>query len=878
MSLHEALRRRGYGFRQHLEEAGWTARKLTVVDLDDAQREALKRDGVEGLKKALDAQGLWSFPALDIDAPIPRRGDVLLAEGGEPTATVVAAGSLRETAQAFVETVAERSNVRLPLLADTEADPNLLATGHIVVFGGAHENRLAKDLALRYQTFFADAVVPGEGGWVVTTHLGLDGSGHAVMQVATSDARRDEALACLREAVSGDANQVLLRHTHQVSPGQEMREHLPTWEAFASRLPRRLPRFEGQSTEAPQELVPLSELIAKGLDSGGPDVNLYNAAPIDIAVGCGRYYQLSGDARGLQLFRELLFRLADYYLKTPEGASYPSDLDFRIGHLVLYYSRLEHDPVFSDEDRLILANLLLSCVRSAYEYTRKMWPIEPNAPTRHNHETFAARSLMFAAEYFGRYGVKDVADWREHADAIFSGGIWNRFKQKENANTYEQTAFEHAASYSAFTGRRLDLFGEGCLRQAAMRQVTATDNFFRPVDYGDTNLSMRNGVTDMLAILASCQQEDPTLVWYVSEMFRREHHYLSSPIHGIPGIRSACGEADTPSTRVWEQAPLDPRFREAYCGGFPEAFAFDKLAFRTGWEDDDHYLLFEGVGNRSISHSHNDVNGIVRLNHLGRHWVVSNGYGRRAGVTNINTSFNTRVRGPEDHNMLVLKHEGQVSEDLPPCSGLLQKGQSGDLAYATGVLVDYAGTDWFRTLLVMAGRFVLVVDRVHVRQSGLEAGHIEWNCPGSAVSGEAGYRLDQQGVFMDVSSASGWAPEQGVTDQSADWQRTIESGAYPYASFPLTKLMFRMPGLEAGRSACLATLLAVTRAPGPAYQVAEPEPGVVRVKTTTDPFPDLRVDNQDLSVRADGSELEVRFSEVPEVPESLRAWSANREK
>ena len=876
MSLHEMLQQRGYGFRQHLEEEGWTARKLTVVDLDEAQRAALEAEGAKGLKKALDVQGLWSFPALDIAAPLPRTRDVLLADGGEPAATVVPGDADRETAQAFVDAVAERLGVRLPLLADTEAGPDLLGTGHVIVFGGAHENRLAMDLALRYQTFFADAVVPGEGGWVATTHLGLDGSGHAVAQVAASEACRKEALAFLLEALSGDANQVVLRHMHRVSPGSDMREHFPGWERFASGLPRRLPRFEGRSVEAPQELVALSELIAKGLDSGGPEVNLYNAAPIDTAVACARYYQLSGDVRGLQLFRELLFRLVDYYLKTPEGASYPSDLDFRIGHLVLYYSRLEHDPAFSDDDRLILANLLLSCVRSAYEYTRKVWPIKPNATTRHNHETFPARSLMFAAEYFGRYGVKDVADWREHADAIFSGGIWSRFKQKENANTYEQTAFEHAASYSAFTGRRLDLFGKGCLRQAAMRQVTATDNFFRPVDYGDTNLSMRNGVTDMLAILASSQQEDPTLVWYVSEMFKREHHYLSSPIHGMPGIRSACGETDTPSTRVWEHAPLDPRFHVENCVGFPEDLAFDKLAFRTGWGDDDHYLLFEGVGNRRISHSHNDVNGIVRLNHLGRHWVVSNGYGRRAGVTNINTSFNTRVRGPEDHNMLVLKREGQVSEDLPPCSGLLQRGQSGDLAYATGVLVDYGGTDWFRTLLVLADRFVLVIDRVHVVRPGLEAAHIEWNCPGSAVSGEAGYRLDQQGVFMDVSSASGWAPEQGVTDQSADWQRTIESGAYPYASFPLTKLMFRMPDTAAGCSACLATLLAVTRAPGPAYHVAEPGPGVVRVKTTTDPFPDLRVDNQDLSVRADGSELEVRFSELPEVPGSLRAWSAGQ--
>ena len=82
MSLYETLRQRGYCFRQHLEEEGWTVRKLSVVDLDDAQRTALEEGGVEALKQVLDGQGLWSFPAVDIDAPLPRQRDVLLAQGG----------------------------------------------------------------------------------------------------------------------------------------------------------------------------------------------------------------------------------------------------------------------------------------------------------------------------------------------------------------------------------------------------------------------------------------------------------------------------------------------------------------------------------------------------------------------------------------------------------------------------------------------------------------------------------------------------------------------------------------------------------------------------------------------------------------------------
>src|SRR5690606_19624342 len=101
---------------------------------------------------------------------------------------------------------------------------------------------------------------------------------------------------------------------------------------------------------------------------------------------------------------------------------------------------------------------------------------------------------------------------------------------------------------------------------------------------------------------------------------------------------------------------------------------FDKLAFRTGWKEDDQYLLYEGLGNKSVSHSHLEINGIVRLNHLGRHWLVSNGYGRRRGLKNVSQSFSTRVRGPFDHNMLVFHQDDAVIDQMPFCSQMVQRG------------------------------------------------------------------------------------------------------------------------------------------------------------------------------------------------------------
>ena len=871
MSLYEVLQQRGYAFRQHLEEEGWGKRKLTVVDLDRAQREALAQGGVAGLGEALDRQGTWSFPAIDIEAPLPVRQDLVLTWGGRPAATVIAPEGdrgLARMAQDLVGAVEKRFGVALPLVGEGEAGLALLQSQDGVVFGGSHENRFAMEMALGYQECFVDGSVPGEGGWVVTTHAGLDASGHLVVQVSAPPGSR-EAMACLLEALAEDGDRVVLRHTHRICQGRSMREHFPSWEAFTTGLPGSIPQLRGREVEATQDPAALADLLREGLNSGGPEVNLTNSQPIDIAVRSARYYQRSADPRGLQLFRELLFRLADYYLVTPEGASYPSDLDFRLGNLILCFSRLEHEPVFTEEDRLILANLLLSCTRSIYEYNLKQWPVEPDEPTRHNHETFAARSLLFAADYFERYGIPDAADWRARADLVFSGGLWHRFKQRENAGHYELYAFEHGATYSLFTGRGLDLFDPDCLRQAALRPVVTTDNFFRPVDYGDTRVQMRNEGSDTLAAIVCGLRDEPTLQWYTREAFARFPHYQPSPTHGITGIRRN-DSGDPPRAGAWEVFPLDSRFVALFCPGFPQEHAFDKLAFRTGWGDEDHYLLFEGVGNRTISHSHNEVNGIVRLNHLGRHWVVSNGYGRRVRLANVSQSFSTRIRGPEDHNMLVLRRKGEIVRDLPVCNALLQRGQAGDLAFCTGALLDYGGVNWFRTLLLLSGRFVLVIDRVQVVGSGLEAGHIEWNCLGKATAREDGFRLDQQGVFMDVASDSGWAAQEGVADESADWKSVLESGAYPYASFPLTKLVFQMTDVEAGQRSCLVTLLAATRSHEAACRVHEPEPGLVVVTPADGRIPDLSVEDGDLLVRTGGGSLEIRFAPEPGMPEALR--------
>jgi hypothetical protein len=47
----------------------------------------------------------------------------------------------------------------------------------------------------------------------------------------------------------------------------------------------------------------------------------------------------------------------------------------------------------------------------------------------------------------------------------------------------------------------------------------------------------------------------------------------------------------------------------------------------------------------------------------------------------------------------------------------------------------------------------------------------------------------------------------------------------------------------------------------------------VRVEALDEDLPEVRVEDGDLSVRAGGRSLEVRFRDLPEVPDALRAFS-----
>lgn len=818
-NLPELLAQRGYRFRQHLDEKVWTDRALTVVDLSPEQQQALKTGGLDGLEKAVVQEGRFLFPATDIRQPQKIRASLDLSR-----TRIASPEKYLPLARQVARIIKAKCGMELKLLDDSGSLSGLLADSDLILIGGSHDSRLACDLALRYQTGFIDGAVPGAGGWAVATHVGLEAHGNLVLQIAADESATDAVTEWLSERIQSGSGKACIPFQHTIVPGPDLAAILKSWPDCVASFAASLPMPVERSLPTPDDIEALADYLAVGLDSGGPDINWYNQFPLKIAVECARYYQVSADDRALKLFHALLLRFADYYLGSPQGASYPSDLDFILGHMILYYSRLEHHPVFSPEDRLLLGNLLLACSRSVLEYARTYWPPnkkrgllvsgKPGLKNRHNHQTFPARSLLFAHDYFARYGIADAEAFRAYADEVFSGDMWQRGKQTENAASYEILVYDHGAVYSAFTGRGLSLFSPGALEAAASRVMITTDNFFRMVDCGDTGVSMQRGSDDTLAVLAGSCLQNRAQAWFAHQSLCHSGNlarFNKSPGQGTTGLHTA-DIGDPPATGCWEFLPLDDQFIEDYIGARPsKGEYFDKMAMRSGWTDDAQYILLEGVGCRSISHSHVDPNSIARMNHLGRHWLVSNGYGRRAGINNVRDSFSSRIRGPEDHNMLVLQRSGATVEDTPPACIQVCRSQDGPLLHSLCMLPGYGGVDWARTLVVVNGVALLVIDCVDIRDTGLDQAVVEWNALGKYIKTAYGARLEQDGVYLHIHTSSDWTLRQEANDRSADWQKNLDSGDYPHASFPLCKLLLQAPACTAGSRLVLATLFGASR-------------------------------------------------------------------
>lgn len=551
----------------------------------------------------------------------------------------------------------------------------------------------------------------------------------------------------------------------------------------------------------------ISAEISRLLDSGGPEVNLYNRQVLLFAYDAFRFYRALRKPVDLALFKQFMWGLVTYQLCFPGGASYISDCDFVLGDLIRAWSQLETESVFCESERLVITNVLLAMVRQVYRYKEAFWPT-PSGYLRHNHETFKSLTLFWGWAYFRHSRTaREASKWLRVARQCFSGPIGKVAKNSENALGYQPAVPLHKLTFDLAFGKR-EIVRNGTLRRIAESLVPCIDNFGNGVDYGDTGFPIKNGRAFLPLVSAATQlYNDPRLAWLVG-FVKAQIDDRQIPLEFSPFGQVSTRPGSPPTFGVWERVPLERHIVRRSKSRLPQRFVADKIAFRTGWNPDDQYLLFEPYS--CDSHCHFDMNAILRYNHKGRIWLIDNAYGKRCGVTNSIEAFGGRQRGPQDHNTVIFRDRDGNAIIPPPCCALVTEKKAGPVLLLQSALCGISGSHWLRTLVIRSDEYLLILDQITAGK-GLSRIECQFNGLGNALLSRDSWVLEQKGKKLVLEYDF---PGQAncTTFKVAGWQQVLKGGIYPYAKPPIRKLSQNVDNPAPGQRIVFANLI---HCPGP---------------------------------------------------------------
>ncbi len=728
----------------------------------------------------------------------PRIADLILAPGDSD--------HLRVAADKLAVAVKSACGIEVKVISADQIAGGLRAKAPLVLLGNTSENVLSQAILRRFQLGIFDALFPGRGGWGVTCHGELAPGMSFRYVLSFDESTVDAAIDAFVEGAIRSGEVGRLCWMHAVSPGPKLSKIFPDYEDW---LGRRLGPLCNLDAVAEWRKTgfsrPYREVFVDVLTKDYPEGVISNGRLIDMGIESLRYYQQIGDVRGLNLFREMLRGFVDY-MNSSSPAIYPSDLDFRLGSLCDCWNWFEWHPSVTDEELNDVPKMLLGAMRLVHDYFLERWKYrhlqrksDPGRrgelDFRHNHQTFPALTLMQGWRYFRRWELAEAEVWQEDSDYIFGVIRPESFKYSENTNSYEVYVAEQYLAWLEVNSRPIPAPFRDALAHFARRQWLMRDNFYQIVDYGDTGLGGL-GASRPLIVSPWLLPDNPAhrdvidLEECTGGLFEPT---IAAATHGFTGLVMSDATNPPAVSGDWDTMPIDPLFAREFNFKGPAEQMFDKVCLRTGWQPDAFYLAMEGVGSgNGISHSHHEVNAVVRANFGGRMWLVSNGYGKQIGLNLAAKAFSSRQIGPVDHNMLLLKNDNADAPVLPPVNALLIDHHKGSVPFVVTEVHDYAGCMWRRHVFVLQASGVVIVDHLVANPGERLPDQVwlEWNVLGDVIAAEDGAIVEQKGVsatFRHFSCGSCEWAENG----SADWHSILGSGAYPYASRPLRKAIVR---------------------------------------------------------------------------------------
>ena len=701
--------------------------------------------------------------------PLVPRTELIV--GGQARCAIVCPESLRPVGEGLAAALATHGakpeTIRDADLVSEQWALDLARAGkrHLVALGNVNTNRL---LAVLWGQGYVveDSLFPGPGGSVVRTVHDPFATGVNVLELAGSDE------AGVRLAVQ----RFLSRH---MPPRGDVVLPHPVNDVKFTPVTLRFfppPPDAAGSKRQPQysDLTYFRTFLQSGgfMDEQGRVIASQGGNFLSLMTALARLgdtWQRTGNADLPPLMKQLVDANRALLTRPATGPEQEGVASV----LTPMWDVLEELPVWSDEDRLAIANALLADARVGPE-KRAVHELVKQGFVQvvdENHGTSSAHMSFRAWQYFDKYyRLPDTAYWMSVARATFAGQCHSH-QILEDASGYLNYC-PYSTMLYAFGARDLRFFELGIARTyAEFIAQCCVNNLGLATGFGDSPSLVQPEFFESIAPVAWFTR-DPKLAW-ASREFLPAACGLRIFQKSLPVDLSVTPQEPTDWVGMKRFAIVKQTLRK---GEGSKEFVtcpnesvgnewFNKIVFRSGLKPEDQYLLLDGAGkfgslegypDGPAGHMHEDVNTIINFTAQGRMWLVDHTYAER---------------GIKDHSGLYIMREGQVSYRVHEAK-LKQFVEGPRYSLCQTVFSDYSGADWERTIIWHRGASFIVADRVLAREPGRYVVRRSFRGLGDYALQPDRLRLKQAGKACDLIFTPGASVDvvQEPYQNAEEWQ------------------------------------------------------------------------------------------------------------
>ncbi|MEW6354704.1 MAG: VCBS repeat-containing protein [Planctomycetota bacterium] len=369
------------------------------------------------------------------------------------------------------------------------------------------------------------------------------------------------------------------------------------------------------------------------------------------------------------------------------------------------WDAVEESDEFSDAERLRYTNLLLLQLRSQPQHIFEYKKLEEATSITWNHITFPLMGLYFSARYFRAYypdvDRDEIALYFKKIETCFKGQetCW---KAREDSAGYVDITPRHMMMWSLAENRRT-WFEKGFPLRLAQHLMACGDPMGYTAGHGDHPIA--RSPSDEREALPLCfyLSRDARLLWRLNQLY--DGAWPNPYWQDV---------APTPPTEM-VGLYIDPMHPEYYRWSdnlsvygtaaaphnVPLEKSFDKLTMRNGLTPESQYLVLDGFG-RGF-HLHYDTNMIIKYTYANEVLLMDHDY---------------LVRNTTEHNGLSVVRNGRAEALIPTLAALEAMANLPGCLMARTSVRDYNGIDWHRTILMVKGGPVAVLDEAAAKQPG----------------------------------------------------------------------------------------------------------------------------------------------------------------